>query len=341
MNELVVRYIHDVTRRLPKSDRSEARHKLEELISGKLSVNASDDEVAETLKKLGAPKDIAEQYRRNPRYLISPALFNPYISCLRIVVAVVAIVFACIGAFSAISDYSRITTDNIGSILIAAGSTAFDGALLAAFVITLGFALAESIRMRNRAWEISELPPTPGNSGMQGARILRSSTVVETVLLVFATALFVMLIERGERFIELASDSPIVFPFTLSVMNSFVPFLLLFGLLGLIVNCLKLYWARWNLPLCVVNVLFCIGWLGITCYVLHWPNLFSAEFLQFASETVSGNSFFSSISYNDVILTTTALAIAVASLEIVSSIFRTYKGYKRRKYRNLVAQEAL
>ena len=338
MNELIVRYIYDVTRRLPKSDRSIAKLKLEELISGMLSSDASDDEIAETLIQLGSPKSMVEQYRRNPRYLISPALFNPYISCLKIVVAATAVLFACIAAFSAASEHSSITTENIGQILIAVGSTAFDGAVLAAFLITLGFAIAESFRVRNSAWEISDLPNSPGYLGQQGAIISRSSTTGETILLLLATALLVILIERGERFIDLASYSPIVFPFTQTVMNSFVPFILLFGILGLIVNCLKLYWARWNLPLCVANSLYCIVWLSSAYHILHWPNLFSVEFVQYARESVA-DSFLGSISYDNVIFTLSALVIAVAALDIASSIYRSYKGYRKRQFRNLIAAQ--
>ena len=64
--ELMERYIYQVTKRLPQSQRKEAAMELRELISDM----AESESVEEALTKLGAPDKFAEQYGDHARHLI-------------------------------------------------------------------------------------------------------------------------------------------------------------------------------------------------------------------------------------------------------------------------------
>jgi len=97
MNDMIGRYIYDVTRRLTKNERSEIKRELESSITDMLPDNPSGQDIIDVLTKLGAPRILAEQYRQKPQYLISPAMFDNYFSVLKEVTAIVAIVCGCFG----------------------------------------------------------------------------------------------------------------------------------------------------------------------------------------------------------------------------------------------------
>ncbi|MCL2084293.1 MAG: hypothetical protein FWH06_03420, partial [Oscillospiraceae bacterium] len=139
------------------------------------------------LTKLGEPRLLAEQYRQKPRYLISPAMFDGYISVLKTVTAVVAGVLAFIGAFTAFSSGS------LCIVLLSAFGMAFEGALQAALWVTAAFVIAEKCGYKKEPWKPADLPPL---ASQNSRNIPRSSSIVGIILTVFFTGLFVMMILR-------------------------------------------------------------------------------------------------------------------------------------------------
>jgi hypothetical protein len=322
MDELVERYIYDVTRRLPEKERLEVRRELEASIADMLPDSPCGQDVIDALTKLGAPRALAEQYRQHPRYLVSPAMFELYMSVLKITVAAASAVFACVGAFTALSS------DSISGVIEAIISSAVYGALQAAFWVTVGFAIAERHGVKPKPWAVSDLPRLPDQKGV---KIPRSSSIAGIALSVIFTALPIMMILRGEWLIVLSRRSEVIVPFSQAALIRSIPYIVLLGIAVLSINILKLCWARWNMPLLAANLTYNVAWASIAIYILHWPDLFSDELISFANTLAADTGSFSHAWQSNAVLFFTVVFAAVALFDIGQSAWNTWKGKRERQ----------
>ena len=83
MDNLIERYVQEVTRRLPEKERAEVSRELKSNIYDMLPEHPDEEAIKKVLNSLGSPAALAEKYRQNPRYLISPAYFDEYTRALK------------------------------------------------------------------------------------------------------------------------------------------------------------------------------------------------------------------------------------------------------------------
>lgn len=286
MNEMIERYIYDVTRRLPESERGEVKRELESSIADMLPENPSEQEIIDVLTKLGAPSILAEQYRQKPRYLISPAVYDSYISMLKVVSLIVGLVCAFIGAFSLI--FSVNGSWSVNGLFSRTISSAVEGALQAALWVTLGFVIVDrSGAYKKQAWSVKDLPRMPKQDGVL---ISRAGTIVSMALTVFFTSIIIMMIVRGEWFFVVVRGAEVINPFTQAALERSIPYLILLGVLALTAKGFMLYWGRWNVPMCVINAVHNLICVSVVIYMLHWSDLYSREFLTFAERTFTADA---------------------------------------------------
>ena len=317
MKDMIERYIYDVTRRLPEKDREDVKRELGASINDMLPANPSEQDITKTLTELGDPKVLSEKYRDKPRYLISPAMFEIYISVLKLVVLIVAVVCACVGVLISIS------AESVPEIIGAAVGMAVEGALQAAFWVTLGFALYDHFGSK-KPWALSNLPDLPEEE--ESANISRASSAVGLILSVFFTALFIILITRGEWFLLLVQNSHVIIPFSDAALFRLIPFIFLLGALGVIINAFKLYWARWNVRLCIINILQNVAWVSIMLYILRWPDLLSYDFITFVKSLFENDAdILSFIESGGIIWFFSVIFVVGAIIDIVTSIRSTMK----------------
>ena len=323
MNEWIERYIYDVARRLPENERVDVKRELEANINDMLPDNPAERDIADTLAKLGPPRVLAERYRQTPRYLISPAMFELYISVLKTVTVIVAVICLCVGAFTAV--LSGAAANEVASAAISMG---IGGVWQALFWVTFGFAIADHVGYKQKPWTVASLPRLPDSKGV---RIPSRRSITGIVLCVFFTALLITLIMNGTRFYIIARGVEMINPFTQTTLHKFIPYILLLGCLGVVMNCLKLYWGRWNLPLCAANIVHNILWVSIVIYVLYWPDLFSNEFIAFTS-TLNGDADILRFTQSGgAVLFLSAVFVLAALVDAATSIRYTWKGGKDKK----------
>lgn len=325
MKEMIERYIYDVTRRLPEMDRGEVKRELEASITDMLPDNPSEQDIVDVLTKLGAPRILAEQYRQKPRYLISPAVYDSYISVLKTVALIVGLVCAFVGAFSGILSASGL--ESIGELFGRTTGFAVEGALQAVFWVTLAFVIADRCGTHKKhTWTVRDLPSVPNQNGV---RISRSGTIVGMALTVFFTGIIIMMIVRDEWFFVLVRGTEVINPFTQSALHRSIPYIILLGILALAVRGLKLYWGRWNVPVCVINAAHNLIWVSVVIYMLHWPDMFSGEFLSFAERTFTADAnILKYISSGGVTNVLSALLILVAVVDTGVVGWNTWKGMR-------------
>ncbi|KKI93172.1 membrane protein [Bacillus sp. SA1-12] len=98
---LIEVYIHEVTRRLPEKNREDIALELRSTIEDMLPDDSSEEDVKAVLEKLGSPVTLASGYRDQPMHLIGPRYFDVYMSLLKMILPIAAV----ISLISIIAEY--------------------------------------------------------------------------------------------------------------------------------------------------------------------------------------------------------------------------------------------
>jgi hypothetical protein len=328
--QLIERYIYDVTRRLPEADRSEVKREIEANISDMLPDNPNEQDIADVLTQMGAPAKLAEQYRQNPRYLISPPLYDSFISVLKSVTIAVACVCACVGVLTALSSIGPDASAGrvIHIVLEDMLSSAFSGAAMAVFWITVGFVIADRSGYKGKEWTVADIPNLPDSKGVL---IPRTSTIAGMSIVVIFTFVFVSSVRNGWLFggAMFFRGTEIISPFSQAALERSIPFVIASVCAALAVSAFKLVWGRWNIPVCLANIVYNIVWLGIAIHILQWSDLIDPSFFVFigriaddvslADKLASGNNSMG-------IPVLIAILCIAAVIDIGASIWNTLKG---------------
>lgn len=264
-NDLIERYIYDVARRLPENEQSEVKLELRANIADMLPESPSLQDTKNILQTLGSPIKLANQYRQKPQYLISPLLYDTYIQTLKLVASIVAAVAAVGGAISGIP--------HIGAILSTAVWAGLQGALQAAFWVTIGFVIAEKSGYTGEDWKVENLPPLPAATDVSISKIssilgiaLSAVFTVGGIYWLLSGGTFLFMINFGQENISLFSEA---------ALQRAVPFVAIIGVAGIISNLVKLRHAKWNIPVCLTNAAFNIIVAASMITVLFWQDLFN------------------------------------------------------------------
>jgi hypothetical protein len=182
IKDVTERYIYQVARRLPVSQREEIKKELNGLIEDMLlghGENPGKEDIDAVLTELGRPSELADKYRDVKQHLIGPEYFALYTFVLKIVLGATAL-----GMTIALAvGFATSPPANIG-IGIGEFISSMVMALVQAFAwLTLGFALAErynkkKIKFPDDHWKPSDLPPrSPGEGDHQTLRTHRGDGV--------------------------------------------------------------------------------------------------------------------------------------------------------------------
>ena len=101
MTHLIEVYIQEVTKRLPRKKRQDIARELRLIIGRMLPDDYSKEDVNAALEKLGSPVTLAYGYRNQPMYLIGPRYYDIYITLLKMILPIAAV----ISLISTVSEY--------------------------------------------------------------------------------------------------------------------------------------------------------------------------------------------------------------------------------------------
>lgn len=328
MNKLIERYVFDVVRRLPEKDREEVQKELISNISDMLPDEPDENTVIKVLNGMGNPARLAEKYRQNPRYLISPAMFDDYLSILKLVFMILSTVLFAAGL---IGDFAKLSaTPEVASILTAIFINLLEGVATgasSAFLwVTLAFFVAEQIQTKHTEteWTVKNLAALPTNNGM---KISQAETMVGMALGIVFNALFLVMVilypqaigwyEAGKDVIPLLNEQ---------IIRGYVPMWIFLALFSVAVSALKLYDRKWTWRLVAINGIYNIASTTFALIFLHTPSLFNEAFIQRLAEAVN-QSFSATASYwNRGVLMLSAIIIIAAVVDFVQSIWKVFKG---------------
>lgn len=272
--ELINRYIYEVTQRVRQEQRREIEMELEELIADM----AEENTVEEVLKKLGDPAKFAEKYREDSHYVIGPEYYDNYLWVMKIVLActwgglLVAMLVEC----------SIVNPENVLYELAKFMGELISASFAAFGTVTFIFALMERQKIhvdlkQEKAWTPKMLSPIP----QKAARISRGDCIAGIIFIIlfgcvmaFAPQLIgIYRISRGD---EIVSVSVL----NLKSWDVILPFLLVALGVGLIDEVVRLILGCYCKVVMYCSIFTNIVQIGFGFLVLKVLPIWNIDFVQ-------------------------------------------------------------
>ncbi len=326
MTSLVDRYVYDVTRRLPEKSRPDVEKELRANIADMLPENASQEDISRVLTSLGDPAKLSEQYRLRPRYLISPAVFDDYLTVLKLVIPILAVVMVAVQLLGALTEthmdgsYGQV----FASILVGALGSFFTAVTNGFLWVTLAFAMAEYFNgmQKKKDWTIKDLPDIPPQNAVKISR-------VETVIGMVLSAIFLVMMTRYQHLIawfEYGLNGISTPLFSSLAVSHYVPYLVALTACSWAVAAVKLYYGRWNSVTAVLHSLTAIAWAIASVLFLRSPDTFNPEFIARAAEALKLDLNVMNDHWQLGIQVMSILTIIGTAIDILTTIFKVRKG---------------
>ncbi|MFA5450140.1 MAG: hypothetical protein WC292_06875 [Clostridia bacterium] len=281
-------YVDNVVARLPQKDREEVRKELNANIYDMLSEHPDYAEIKVVLEGLGSPKTLAEKYRTNPRYLISPAIFDNYIKVLLIGVPIAAILsafaafmIALVGIISNnVTDISDMMSELIGEFV----SALYSGAIYAAVMITLGFIIYEHTnktikKEKPKKWEIENLKDV--NLGPESISLTSS---VASIVVIVCISVFFMLLSAGilPNFIWIKHNGLEVYSFFSKEFFRHCLYIIpILATAGIFTDILKIKYRKWTKGILYSVIVTSVIYVASFIFIFMRPQILSVEFIEF------------------------------------------------------------
>lgn len=164
IDDMIDRYVYQVTKRLPNNARKDIEQELRTLITDMLDEKTQGNtpgkqHIDAVLGELGSPYELADKYRDSSHYLISPAIYPAWLFVLKIVMGAVLLGIAISSVLGLLSEESVVWYEYLGSCL----ASLFGGLFMAFAWVTLIFAIIErrglNVKELMPEWDIASLPP--------------------------------------------------------------------------------------------------------------------------------------------------------------------------------------
>ena len=326
MTSLIDRYVYDVTRRLPEKSRPDVEKELRANIADMLPENTSQEDMNRVLTSLGDPAKLAEQYRAKPRYLISPVLFDDYVTVLKLVTPVLAVVMVVLRLFGTLTaapvegTYGQMFAAIIAGVLGSLFTAITNGFLW----VTLSFALVEYFNgtKEKKAWAPKDLPDIPPQNAMKISR-------VETIISMVFSAVFLVVMTQYQHLIgwhEYGLSGISTPLFSSLAVSRYVPYLVALTICSWAVAAVKLYYGRWNALTALLHGLNGIAWTVATVLFLRGAGTFNPGFIARAAEALHLDLTVMNEHWQRGILVLSIIAIIGTAFDILTGIFKARKG---------------
>lgn len=293
MNDWITRYVQAVISRLPENERSEVEQELTSNIYDMLSEDPSEAEIKAVLLELGPPTVLAEEYRQEPKYLISPRVYTDYIQVLKYLIPIGGGVVAIIGGF--IGGIEGVQQGGAAKIVQSMLQKGLSLGLTAAFQVflwtTIGFVIAERTGAFEREtkdfdWSLEDLPQVTA-----GKKIAISDSIADMAMTLFFSVMILL---------EAFGQLPLVFiterngidripVFSETFIWKLVPVIVIGILMSILANSIKLKDRRWTKRVLqwtlFEKLISSILWI----LLLLQPDFFSQKFITFLQGQTWGN----------------------------------------------------
>lgn len=293
INTTVNRYIFDVTRRLPQSQKEDISRELRGLIDDMLEAQAqgepTEQDLNAVLLKLGEPKKLANQYRDKNRYLIGPAYYDQYLLLLKIVLRTVffgMMVASFVNAALTLNfDSLSMEVNFVVLALVNGVISGFSGLFQGFAWVTVIFACIEYAAKKEPGkaasqglWNPSTLPPVPSETA-----VIRKSEPIAGIIL---TVVVIILFNFAPQLMGAYSTKngfasiPI---FDLQVLNQSLLFFNICFAMGILRESCKLFFGRYSMKLAMIVLALNAVTVLLTVLLFSNTALWNPDFLRMFS----------------------------------------------------------
>lgn len=283
---LIDRYVYAATERLSEDTREDVSRELRANIEDMLPETPTESDIYEVLQGLGNPMKMADEYNQRKRYLIGPGIYDSYLSVLKLVLGIVAIVFVCITLLEwavnppVSGKFSQIYIQFFLDIMFAPIQGMLQGFLwvTVVFIILERSGITEGkMPFIKKKWSPGDLPAIPASKKRRISR-------VETVFSIFCTIFFTAIVYFQSGLIGLYTKGEnglyIVSPlFVKERIGFYISIILIFAFIQFSILIWKFISRKWTFPLAIVNVINNTALSVFICVMLSDSSLFNQGLL--------------------------------------------------------------
>lgn len=330
MKNYIDRYIYAVTKRLPETSREEVSKELRANIEDMLPKNPTDQDIDQVLHTLGSPRSLANNYKEQKRYVISPLYYDDYINVLKIV----GIIFIAINVvFGTIDTIIEMSTTNvllaILEIFTQIISRTISGFLSAFAIVTIIFWGIDYATQKSgkEEWKLNDLPDLPKPNTQ---KISKAETIVGLILTAIFGTLFILVLMNYLDYVGIYEnlDTFITPMFSQDVANQFIPFFILSFAFSIIVSLFKLHYGVWRLNLAILHTSYEILSTSVFLLFLHHPNLIIPEAFQAIGDVFGQTAEQIEGHFQTGATGLTVLIVVLLGIDLISTWIKTMKSYK-------------
>lgn len=287
-------YIHEVTRRLPEKSREDIGLELRSSIEDMLPEGHSEKDIKQVLDQLGNPAVLASNYSDRPMHLIGPKYFDLYISFLKMIVPISAVIaFISVIATQILAFERGDTVLNVAlDIFVLSIWRIIEVFIQVFFWLTLMFAIVERVdgikdsqprTMSLNKWTSNDLKNIvyiPKKRAISKRYIFVSLlwTAIWGTFYFFASHL-VGVYEKTDEGLTFIMPS-----LNQDVLNSFSSLVVIVIGAEIALALYQLFKGQWTKKVAMLNVLReVIGSIVLIIVMIH-PNLFNPEFLIYMAD---------------------------------------------------------
>ena len=291
-SNLIERYVNAVAEHLPEDARDDVKRELKANIEDMLPEHPTQEDIRDALEQLGNPMKLANEYRQTNKYLIGPALYDSYISILKLVTGIAAIVFVFIDLIGLVSKPAEVSFQLTADLFAGILSSAFSGIANGFLWVTIIFVVLDRIGVhegnlpfKKAKWSVDDLPPWPTPSKN---KISRVETIVGLFFNVFFTVLFVVRPHvigwYGMNGNELTLLAPL---FNIEQLQSYIFAIVILAIVQFVLSIYKFIVMRWDLPLAIFNTINNIAASILVYFMFTDKLLIDAGFVSLFAETIN------------------------------------------------------
>lgn len=332
--DLIDVYVQEVTRRLPEKMREDITLELNSTIHDMLPEQFSKHDVKQVLEKLGNPAVLASRYKDRPMHLIGPKFFDMYISILKLVFPIAAIIVFILfvaDQFSSTFGSETVSPMNVITIFAEAIWVLIGTFIQVFFWVTIVFIILDRtiessvqvpLSISGKKWTPDDLDSVsyiPLKKRITNSEIWFSLawTIIWVILYFNAFRIIGVF-----RFSDQASSSFAMPIFNQDVLMSYLAIIIIYIALELIRFIYMAVARQWTFGLAITNAIVNVASFVFLIIIASNANLFNPEFAPYIADVTENtlgavNSFIAAITW-----------IIIASV-VVTGVISIYQGFRK------------
>jgi len=261
VDDIVNRYIYQVTNHLSAKNRKDIEAELRTLISDMMEARTQGiapenedinrvlkENINSVLKELGNPNTLASKYSENTHYLISPVIYPAYTMVLKIVVGATFLSIMIATILGLLTNSTNVWSEQLGQWI---GDIL--GGISSAFAwVTIIFVIFErkgiNVKKLIPEWVVSSLPPVPSKESS-----IRLWEPIVTIILNILVFVILVLAPQLIGIYYLGESRTVIPIFDLDVLRTVLPLFLICIVLGIIKSIWEIIERKISLKYALIN----------------------------------------------------------------------------------------